>query len=214
MAISRVQFAVANGLSSTASATFSGASTPGNFLTALVAVFNNTSSAPSGYSTAITNTSTTFGIPVYLYYLSNAAATTTISSSLGGSARWIMITAEYSGIVASSALDQTGSAISGSDPIPSGSVTTTFTNELIVAGLSDSAGDGYATPLNGFTLVASRASGAQSGAAYLDFITTSTGTFSTGASGPGGGNGIIASFKSTGSTTNIKYNAIWHGSVF
>jgi hypothetical protein len=217
MAVTRVQEKSALGNSNSAAVTFSTGSTSGNFLIAMVAVLSGTASAPTSFSTAVSNA--TSGAPfIYLFYEANAGSITTITSSLSASNRWTMYIAEYSGVKTSSPLDQKNSAntASGSAPV-TGNITTLYTNELIIAGLSTAGSNTFASPTGGFSLVDSnQTSVALTATAYLDLIAASTaGGYSTSANTTTGGNGVISSFLSTSSVIGTYVqNAIWSGSVF
>jgi hypothetical protein len=213
MAITRVQEISADGQSTTASATFGTASAPGNFLIALVAFRTGTITGPSGFSSAINNSNSN-GSVITIFYLPNAAAMTTITATCSNNTRWVIVITEYSGILTSSPLDATGTGTAASGAAPSGNVTTAYTNELVVAGLADLSGNTYGSPTGGFTLVDQKAN-INIGCAYLDYFTAvNASTYSTSAGNADGGNGVIASFKSSTSGTSSQFNAIWTGSVF
>lgn len=212
MAIVRVQQVSNQGTAGpTASATLS-ATVSANLLIAVVITQGGTASAPSGFSTAISNSNVNH-IPIYLFYRANAPSSTTISSTVSGP-RWIMFLAEYSGISTTSPLDQTGSASTNTSPASSGSVTTTSASELIVVGMSNNFADTYSSPTNSFNLLDQRTVGVNTGGAYLDRIVSVASTYNTDATCSNGSNGVIASFKAPGFPVGSTNNAVWFGSTF
>lgn len=215
MSITRIQNTNNTGNSSTASATYGSATTPGSFLAAIVTA-GDTVTAPSGFSLAVGNTSFTDGVPIYIFYQANAPSISSVSATISGGFPWIMFIAEYSGLVTSSALDTTGSAMEApGNTTQSGTIVTVYTNELIIAGLNNSTPGGFSGPTNSFNLVDATISFGAIAAAYLDFDTSGTGPYSTSCTTPtDGGNGVIASFRSTTSALGEILNAVWTGSSF
>lgn len=220
MAILRLQEKPAVGNSASASASFNSASANGNFLIAALSTYLQTVSTPAGWSLAVKNENVNGGF-TYLFYKANAPPTTTISIPLT-SGRWILFIAEYSGVSTFSPLDGTGSAtvvvVSPPTPAVSGNITTAFTNELIVALLGSNNSDTYSSPTGGFTLVdqdvTTFGGTIATSAAYLELLASGTGTYATSANNFSGGNGVIASFTSTGSGAPPPLNAIWMGESF
>jgi hypothetical protein len=206
--IVRVQETHGQGNTSTATASFGSASTPGSLLIAVViAVSGTTVTTPTSFSSAVT--STTVGQPaVYFFYEPNAPSTTTITTSLSGSTRWVMFVAEYSGVVASTPLDQTGSANASTGNASTGNVNIGLAGEIIVGVIGTTGQNTYSSPTNGFNLVDQDQSGMLVSAAYLDLITTSLGTYGSTVTNTSGGNGAIASFPA-----NID-NAMWYSMGF
>jgi hypothetical protein len=202
-------------------ATFNAASQAGNLLIALIC-FNGsaTPDIPTGFTLATSNTNAD-GSKIYLYYQADAPSTTTISTkviaTVGAANSCIIFIAEWQGVQQSSPLDQTGSGSSASGTVPTGSVTTTSAYELLIAGVSDLAGDTFSSPTNGFILLDQDnvGSGAtlQAGG-FLYNVVTSTGTYSSSVtnSSTTGGNGVIASFISIPGTVPA-YNSIFFAAI-
>lgn len=213
-AITRVQEISNTGQSTTPSATFSGASTSGNLLVAVIEC--NPSgypiTTPTGWTAAVNNNNGN-GNPIYIFYKANASATTTVSTTISASTRWIMFIAEYSGCQTSSPLDQTATGTGPPGYENSGTLNTLYNKEVIVAGLDNAYGNVYSSPTGGFTLVDQQTNGASSSAAYLDNIVSMTGSYSTSANDGGNGNGVSASFIDA--TANmVQGNALWAGEQF
>jgi hypothetical protein len=215
MGITRIQTAVGTGSTSTFSATFSMATTAGNFLIAIVQceMGDFVVTPPVNFSLAESNLNVN-GAPIYLYYQANAPSITLVSGTLNYGAHNNVFIGEYSGLVTTGALDQYNTGTAATGTTPSGSITIAFSYELIVAGLSNAQGDTYSGATNGFNLVRTAGDGGSVGAVYLDYFTSSPGTFSTTCTIPtsDGGNGVIASFKSTAS--GIASNAIFFSGPF
>lgn len=115
-----------------------------------------------------------------------------------------IVAAEYSGVVTSSPLDQTGSSADQTvtTPVTGTTSTTSQADELVVGGIGYDTGptpptpSAYSGPTNGFSLVAQDETGS-AGCCYLDKIVSATGTYSSGATIPSfyTTNGAIATFK-------------------
>ena len=193
MAIAQVQAPVAfTGSSSTASGTFS-ATGPGNFLIAAV-VARNTVSTPSGWTLAVSYTAPT--TKAYLFYQENCSSgVTSFSATLGGSAAWVVMLAEYSGVATSGSIDQTATDHTGGGSSTTGTITTTTSAQLLIGVIADDDNDApFGTPTNSFALLSEADNGFAEGC-LLERIVSSTGTYSSSMSSGGGDSGLIASFK-------------------
>lgn len=200
-----------NNTGATVAPTWPGATTAGNLLIACVSAgrANAAGSAPTftppdvGWLEAVTDVCNPTGtrIRTSIYYKANASSEsgskTWTSTVFSGACSLGVVMAEYSGITASSPLDQTASAAdtnTASTTCGSGTTATTAqARELAIAALRGGSALGSAG--NGFTI---QSQTSQSGfTALLDKLLTSTGTPSTSATYSTGQNnvGCIATFK-------------------
>lgn len=190
MGISLVQVGNASATSppNQAHSVFTSATTPGNFLVALIIASGVTSSAPSGWSTAVTNNSNANTIA--LYYLANAPAQTIVASNLSGDATgWLCLTAEFSGVAPDSTLDVTSSSGTSNG---TGSLTTTQSNFLIVGGVTSTNPLDYPYTQGAYPIAQRGVTNTAVGA-LLYSPTSSPGTYSDDTTPPGWG--LQAVFK-------------------
>ena len=171
------------------SATFwMGAPTSGNLLIAQVSNQKSQSAptTPTGWSVAISETNNNPGQVIY-YKIADGTegATVTISGYSTNDLLTLQIF-EYSG---ASALDKTSSKSGTGNTISTNSITTTSAEELIIAAVCQNGGSNFLSWTNSFTAgLGFQVSGTPSLAAgYADRIVSSIGTYSTGATGSGGG---------------------------
>lgn len=189
MAIAFVQQAFSAG-GGPNSVTLPGATTPGNFLVAVITERAVTPQAgpTSTHGTWLLATTVTHpgdNLITAIWYVPNIVGTSTTINFGGGHGDDVQYVLEYSGI-AKNPLDQvdtnTGTSTSASaGPTP----TTTKANELWIAGLATSdGGTTIGTPTGGFAFRNQQASGGGSGevsSAVLDQIAAVTGTPTAGA---------------------------------
>lgn len=216
MSFSRVQINSSAGTGGSPACTLTAASSAGNHLVCIAVAVSTAPTVPSSFNTATFN-SNSAGPHLSLFYRENApsSSSVTLGSTLSGD--WVLYLAEYSGVATSGSLDVCDIANNPGNPgnIPTGTITTSVSNELLVAGICDSFGDSYAgiTPANGFTLVTQQAKGSDIGSCYLENTVTVTGTYSTGMLNSDGGNGLIASFKPAGGGGSTTYSDTGSGTL-
>ena len=185
--MARIQSAINSGGGiNTCTATFPTATTAGNLLIAVVSSTNLLTSVSSGWTLAGYRANGTSDI-VYLYYRTNSSSQTSFTANIGIRATLVVIIAEYSGYSTfDSAATNTGSV----------GLTTTGTNELLVAGFANNTSASYSSN-NGFTLVNSASVFTALAGALFDYETTSSGSYSV----SGNTDAIIASFTHSAGTT-------------
>jgi hypothetical protein len=206
MAIAQVQFKTVTGYSSAILATWDSATTAGNLL---IAVFGDNSTdndptLPSGWVKAVRGRSPS-GLNVTISYKENAASqSATGNFSAIASTYCSLVVAEFSGFSGASLLDQVATSYgSGSANWSSGTTSlTTLANELCIAGFFGTSG-----PLmsynNSFTSIGT--GGVTNFTYAARRIVSATNAYTTTASIMSNGNyaGAIATFKETGSSSNI-----------
>ena len=218
-AASRVQLKTAstgNGAATTISVTMDTAPTNGNTLVAVIATRGTTAARVSAIAqtgatwTRAAQATNTNGTTIEIWYAPNvsgaAAAITVTQASLRSAA----VVIEYSGVLASSPLDQTANATgSSAAPVTGTTPTTTQANELWICGIGFiSSTPTLGTFLNGFNSVSSMQStnGTASNNAKvyaLDDLASATASASSGGtlSVSAQWAGAIATFKSLTPTT-------------
>lgn len=210
MAITRVQEISSFGNSATASCTYGTATTAGNLLIGVATQHEgstSTTTLPTNWNYATSDNDGNGDFILIMYY-PNAPSTTSVSISWDGNTfRWTMYLAEYSGIVATSPLDQSNTGTNSTTPT-SGSITTSYPNSVVIVGFSTVSSQTFSSPTNSFTIVDQQSSGAS---AYLEYIATSSGTYSTTCSDGGtGANGVIANFIGSSPLSNL-WDRLEHG---
>ena len=192
-----VQHAAASGTNTTkASATLARTSTTGDLLVATLG-WRGTAKVtpPAGWTLAAS-----FG-DTAIYYQQNAPSVSGASTfSLSAKENWVISVSEWSGIAASSALDQTANATSGSTKgTTAASGTTLVTSqpvELAVGGIRALAKLAESGPTGGFAQLDQLTAGGNTLGAY-GLVTGATGAFSTSLrlSVPANWRGVIATFR-------------------
>jgi hypothetical protein len=187
---------MATGTTGTPTAVLPAASTAGNFLWLAVLANSGTITAPAGWSTAYNGT---LGNALALFYKeANAGGITAIAATVTGTPRWVATAGEFVGPATTATLDQTATASGGSAlTYPSGTITTTSTNELILALIGEGASDTFSAPTNNFAIQVQGSGGATVAMAVAWRVAPTVGSYSTTLTG-GGANpnsGVIASFK-------------------
>lgn len=169
-------------------ASFSGASTNGNYLVAALNVQTGggpTVTPPAGWSLAVTVNGT--GTRTAIYYRENAPATTTVTFTLTNNPiSATLVIAEYSSVRTSSPLDVTASNSGSGTSLTTGTTGTTAQgSELIIAAVGNTPGgvNTFSSPLNGFSIVnqITEASDRFSSVAMLARVVSSVSTYSSGA---------------------------------
>lgn len=185
------------------SATFTTGATAGRLIIAVLGVGSGaaaTLTAPSGFSTAINQSSTTSSPGQGIFYKIAAGGETTITATVSSNPSAIGLHIyEYSG--SETTLDQTSSNTGSSGTPNSGTITTTTTNALILASFTDNTNTNFNdTSWNdtgeGFT-------------ERNDFKTTGLGTSANFA----GGDNLTNSAGSHSVTTSIGSTANWRGQI-
>ncbi len=198
------------------SATFDTAPTENNLLVAIVGNRDSSTAptTPSGWSVAISETSNTPGQVVF-YKIAGASESSTVTvSNYGTSTNLGIHIYEYSGISTSSPLDQSNSANGNSATASTGSITTTYSDELLIAGLvSNDREASFSSWTNSFFErndfhITSGKPGDKSGFGGADRIVSSTGSYSTSAtvSGTGAWRGQIVSFKEAQTVPDLSWS--------
>ncbi|MBT8331843.1 MAG: hypothetical protein KJP06_05890, partial [Deltaproteobacteria bacterium] len=198
------------------SATFDTAPTENNLLVAIVGNRDSSTAptTPSGWSVAISETGNTPG-QVIFYKIAGVSEPSTVTvSNYGTSTNLGIHIYEYSGISTSSPLDQTNSANGNSATASTGSITTTYADELLIAGLvSNDREASFSSWANSFFErndfhISSGKPGDKSGFGGADRIVSSTGTYSTSAtvSGSGAWRGQIVSFKEAQTVPDLSWS--------
>jgi TUP1-like enhancer of split len=191
----RVQFQQATGSGSPLSASFKSPTTPGNLLVAVATSSASAINTPTSWLSAIAVPANSTGDFIQMFYFPNAPSTSNVSMTLVGTKSvWNLFIAEYFCPLSDpDPLDQTNSDVNTTTST-SGTITTTSAKSVTIVGFSNNQGFGYSDPSNSFTLVGQQQNNVTSGSAYLDFFSTSTGTYSTTCFSPIGSTGIIADF--------------------
>lgn len=131
------------------------------------------------------------------YGLGSSGVGTSVTVTMPGVNTGIQVNvAEFSGVIASSALDQTNSTAAGISTAPlSNSITPAQNNELVVALLSAGASNTTAGPTNGFTALTQATNNGFVAPAYI--VQTTAGAVTTGwtLAASTGWNVNVASFK-------------------
>lgn len=150
------------------------------------------------------STQNAFGAIYYKENAAGSATTCTVTVTLTGNmAQKTLVVSEWSGMATSSALDQVNSAdelgVVTPWPYPTTppTVTTTTADQVVIAGVyADANQNPYSNPTNSFTLFT--LAGQRMAASYR--IVSTTGTYSTSATGTTNGDdvSVIASFKADG----------------
>jgi hypothetical protein len=202
-AITRIQEAgvVSGGLVNSIGVSFEEPTTPGDLLIALISTTNigaTVSTMPSGWVEAVHRYDTS-GNYVIIAYCANAPLTTTnVTFGLNEFSWAVLVIAEYAGVDPSSPLDQTNSAL-GSGIAISGDITTTFSDTLVIVGLSGTFPAFTSPATNGFTLLieSSYGNSDEIHSGYLELSTVGAGTYSTSMLENGSFcTGVIANFRS------------------
>lgn len=190
-----------NGGSSPASVTLGSTATAGNLLVAICG-YNGSStlSVPTGFTAAINQMGT---ISQAIFYKVAAGNETTVSCPFtGNGGTGIIMLHEFSGIRTLAPLDAVNTVAStgSSSTASSGSVTTTNSNDLLIAGMIADSSNTPGSWTSSFSTILTGASGgkpvtrASYGSGYLS--ASSTGTYnSTITIGSGNWRGQIAAFK-------------------
>ncbi len=177
--------------SDTVASTWASATTANNLCVGILVCRRNnvlpTLTPPSGWTLAKNQTCDPGAggrISISIYYIENASSRsgseTWTGQSFMGSNQIAVITAEYSGVVTSSSLDQTAGAADTSTlsvaAVSGTTGTTAQASELIIAALNS--GDTISSVTNSFT-VRDQANPLACNVALADFTASSTGTFTT-----------------------------------
>lgn len=193
-----------NGSGSTISCTVT-SPTNGNALIATIGARD----ASTGTVTSITQTGATWAQAVestnndasteIWYALNVSGAGTSITINLSGTYYASAVISEYSGLVTSSALDQTATWTGKSaSPVTGTTSTTTQAQQLWIGGISGERANTYSSPTNSFTILGQVTGGSNSDVStvYLERIVSATGAANSGvtASGNQDSSGAIATF--------------------
>lgn len=180
----------------TVNGTWTGATTAGNFLVAVVTCTNNAAitsiTPPSGWSEAlfVANGALAFRA-VGIYFKPNAASETTTGDFTvsGDTAGACIVMAEYSGVGAASPFDQAAEAFTdvNSATFDSGTTgTTAQADELLICGYATGSGAHNNDPTNSFAIVAqveNTGVGGTNRATMTARIVSATGTYSSALTG-------------------------------
>ncbi len=186
----------------TITATFGTAAVANRLLVAVCSASGNyTMATPTGFTAAINQSGTVTSMGTF--YKVAAGGETSVTCSITGSSTFMGVHIyEYSGVVTSGALGQTGSATGTGTAVSSGSITTTNAESLLFAAVTVQSNTSFSAWSNSFTerndfATTSGNPGLRKTYGGADRNVTTTGTYSTTATAGASGDwrGQIVSFN-------------------